>query len=176
MIIIFGAILATIAALAFSMRGKDGSVVADGSSNGNDPSNIPEDIGVEAANQLDTRIILFSRAIAFAEGFGHTGNIPTRYHNPGDLKPPDGTGAYFTGQTGVGDGGHAIFANDAAGWNALYRQVRFMANNLSAIYNTRMTITKVAAKYAEDSKNWAKNVAQFLGVSEEITLQEFFYG
>jgi len=173
MIFIVATIGAVITVLAFLSKRSSGVAVT---TNDMPNADIPEDVGLNPDNNFDTRIILFARAIASAEGFGHAGAIPTKYHNPGDLKPVDGTAAYYTGQSGVGDGGHAIFLNDLSGWNALYRQVRLMATNKSHIYNTQMSIFDVGIHYAEDSSNWAKNVAQFLGVSTETTLQEFFYG
>src|SRR6267142_4399601 len=111
--IFLGLMAAAIATLAW-LGTRKRSGVADDSTQWT-PQAQPENVGVSNESDFDAKIILFARAIAFAEGFGTPGAIPTKYHNPGDLKPVDGTAAYFTGQSGVGVGGHAIFLNDAAG-------------------------------------------------------------
>ena len=56
--------------------------------------------------------------IAKKEGFGKPGTIPTRLHNPGDLK--------FMHQPGArrGERGFAHFRSNAIGWSALERDVR----------------------------------------------------
>jgi hypothetical protein len=107
----------------------------------------------------DAIVQKFAEAIAWAEGFYSIGSRPQRNHNPGDLTR-DLTG------TGVAkDGMYVVYATDADGWEALYKQVRMMFNNTSSIYNDAMNILEVARKYTTtDQEVWAANVAQRLGV------------
>ena len=111
-------------------------------------------------------------AIAKAEGFYTQGTIPSRFHNPGDLKSIRGQ-KYF-GQVRVGKGGHIIFRTDAAGWYALREQLRKMVEGESRFYNLDMSIAQIAKKYAGNYKVWAKNVSKNLGVPSSITLRELF--
>src|ERR1700739_1283015 len=52
-------------------------------------------------------------AISRAEGFGIPGTIPSRYHNPGDLKAS--TVDQLAGQALIGKAGHIVFKDDEAG-------------------------------------------------------------
>ena len=112
----------------------------------------------------------FAHAIAKAEGYGMKHVIPTRYHNPGDLKAVKGF--TYPGQIGIGKGRHVIFANDAAGWNALYYQIGKMVSGESRHYLPSMTIEQVARKYAGNWRQWSTNVAHNLGVPANTTLAE----
>lgn len=118
--------------------------------------------------KLDT----FAHAVAKAEGFGVRGAIPTRYHNPGDLKTK--SSYKWPGQIRIGKGGHVVFKNDAAGWAALRYQIRMALQGNSKVYNADMTIHQVAKKYAGNWRRWAKNVAHNLGVEPTMTLREYF--
>jgi hypothetical protein len=114
----------------------------------------------------------FASAIAKAEGFGQRGVIPTRFHNPGDVKAVRGK-KYF-GQVRVGKGGHIVFRNDAAGFYALREQIRKMVEGESRFYTPQMTLQQVAKRYAGNYRVWARNVAKNLNVSPSITLAELF--
>ena len=109
------------------------------------------------------------KAIAKAEGFNRAGSIPSRYHNPGDLKAVKGY--KFPGQVGVGKGGHVRFKNDAAGWNALTHQIdKIIAGN--SHYTVNMNLKEISKKYASNWRVWSKNVAHNLGVTPETDLWE----
>lgn len=104
-----------------------------------------------------------AQAIARAEGFGIPGTIPTRAHNPGDLKVPNWTGPMLNGIS--------VFNDDATGWNALYKQLYLILTGGSSYYNLDMTIADMAGKWtATESPAWAANVASFLSVSENAPL------
>lgn len=105
-----------------------------------------------------------AQAIARAEGFYVAGSIPQRANNPGDLEVGD------VGHGKLGEG-ITVFANPQAGWQALYHQVDRMLLGLSKVYLPSMTLAQVGMKYSGDP-NWAKNVAEALGVDESITLAQ----
>ncbi len=115
------------------------------------------------------RVQEFAKAIAKAEGYGRAGTIPTRYHNPGDLKAVKGY--KFPGQAGVGKGGHVRFVNDAAGWNALIHQIDKVIAGESR-YSVNMTLREISKKYAGNWRVWSKNVAHNLGVEPDAYLWE----
>jgi hypothetical protein len=117
-----------------------------------------------------TKIERFAHAIAKAEGFYRKGTIPNRYHNCGDLKAV--RGFTYPGQVGVGKGRHVIFANDQAGWNALYHQISKMVSGNSKHYSPQMTINQIARFYAGNWRQWAKNVSHNLGIPATTTLAE----
>jgi hypothetical protein len=116
------------------------------------------------------KIERFAHAIAKAEGFYRRGTIPNRYHNCGDLKAVKGF--TYPGQVGIGKGRHVIFANDAAGWNALYHQINKMISGESRHYSPQMTINQIARFYAGNWRQWARNVSHNLGVPSTTTLAE----
>lgn len=117
----------------------------------------------------------FTEAVAKAEGFGVHRAIPTRYHNPGDLKcNPHRGRCVFEGTRGVGKGGHTIFKNDAAGWAALRLQVQMILEGRSRNFDKDMTINQMAKVYAKNWRQWANCVSKELGVPPTTTLAEFF--
>ena len=129
---------------------------------------------LSAAQDVDKqKVALFATAVAHAEGFGVPRAIPTRYHNPGNIRSTR-TGHHYAGQIGLNRSGYVIFKNDAYGWKALREQLVLMASGQSAHYNTHMTITSVAKMYATGWRTWSKNVAKQLGVEPTTTLAEFF--
>jgi len=103
----------------------------------------------------------FSEAIATAEGFFINGSRPQRNNNPGDIM--------------VG-GQYVVYSSTADGWQALYGQVYKMFFGGSIYYNSSMTISEVAYYYADGgndptgASNWAENVANYLGVTPDTTL------
>jgi len=130
--------------------------------------------GASAAQNVDKqKIDSFATAVAHAEGFGVRHAIPTRYHNPGDIKTfPKST--KLPGQKAVGKGGHIVFRNDTAGWAALKDQIAKMLDGRSKHFNPNMTITQVAKHYAANWRPWAKTVAKELGVGSNTTLAAYF--
>ena len=122
--------------------------------------------------KADQPVLFFSKAIADAEGFRKPNAIPTRYHNPGDIKFT--VGYRYPGQIGIGKGGHVIFKNDAAGWAALNHQVHKMLDGTSRHYRLDMTLNQVGRNYAENWRVWANHVAKDLHCSPKLTLREIF--
>jgi hypothetical protein len=112
-----------------------------------------------------------AEAIAWAEGYGVRNSLPTRYHNPGDLKAPRGT--RLPGQVGIGKGQDAIFKNDAAGWVALHRQINLILAGKSKHFRLDMTLAQVGKQYAQNSGAWAQRVSKYLGVSPRTTLYNY---
>ena len=106
-----------------------------------------------------------ANAIANAEGFGVSGAIPTRANNPGDLALGDiGYGTLGNGIT--------VFPDVASGAAALENQVNKMVNGGSHVYDPNMTIAQAGQIYSGGDSNWAKNVAQTLGVPSSTTLAD----
>ncbi len=111
-------------------------------------------------------------AISKAEGFGILGAVPTRAHNPGDLKL---SGYPVTGAEGI-----AIFPNDETGWEHLYSQLNRMATNASHVYRLTMTFKEFASKWTDTQQsNWLDNILGYLqnldyNIDETTTLDEFF--
>jgi hypothetical protein len=115
----------------------------------------------------------FAKAIAHAEGFGVKGAIPTRYHNPGNLRVLP-NGVKFPGQVGQGKLYYVIFKNDSAGWAALRHQIEKALSGESRFYNLHTTFRQLAKTYAEVYKPWLKNVTRELGVEPDDTLDWYF--
>jgi hypothetical protein len=80
-------------------------------------------------------------------------------NNPGDIEDSNGN--------------LIVYASIEDGWNALYHQVSLFFSG-SHIYNPTMTISQVAQKYVgtADWPNWARNVANGLGVSVDTQLNQ----
>jgi hypothetical protein len=119
------------------------------------------------------KVIAMSQAVAQAEGFGVPHTVPTRYHNPGNIRSTR-NGHHYAGQIGLNRCGYVIFKKDSYGWQALREQLTLMALGQSAYYKTNMTITQVAKRYATSWRVWAKNVSGQLGVLPTTTLRAYF--
>jgi len=115
----------------------------------------------------------FASAIAHAEGFGRPHVIPSRYHNPGDLKACRRSKA-LNGQVHTGKGGHIVFKTDADGWAALRVYINKMLDGSSRHYNRNMTFKQVARVYAGNWRPWVKIVSKELGVTPDTRLSTFF--
>jgi hypothetical protein len=129
-------------------------------------------LGAAATAQGGTKVDALAVAISHAEGFGRRGKIPTKYHNPGDLKAR--YGVTLQGQRRVGKGGHIVFWADVDGWAALRDQIAKMMDGRSEYYNPDMTLTQVARVYATRWRPWVKTVSRELGVSPQVTLRQYF--
>ena len=123
-------------------------------------------------NSPPVTVRTFARAIAYAEGFGRPHAIPTRYHNPGDLKAVRGFA--YPGQKAVGKAGHIIFRTDADGWAALEHQIQRTLDGESRIYSIRMSLRDYSRRYAGNSRRWCANVARALTANADVTLAELF--
>jgi hypothetical protein len=126
-------------------------------------------IGTAWAIPVNPNVSTFAHAIAKAEGYGIAGTIPTRCHNPGDLK-----GTKFDGQVGVCKGGHARFKNDSYGWTALYNQIDKMISGNSRVYHVSMTFAQVSMIYAGNSKVWLRNVCHEMAIDPNTTFMAYF--
>jgi len=110
-------------------------------------------------------------AVAHAEGFGVRHAIPTRYHNPGDLK----SAAIYEplpGQKMLGKGGHIVFQNDAAGWAALKDYLSKMVDGRSRRFKPDMTLAQVSRVYAGNWRPWLNIVTSELNVQPGTKLRE----
>lgn len=108
-----------------------------------------------------------AQAIAHAEGFGVANAIPTRAHNPGDLKMGDiGNGAI---------NGKTVFASDVDGWNALYKQIQLMISGNSDYYQPSDSWRRIAQTWVgtSDYVNWLNTVTSEIGVDPDSSLQEY---
>jgi hypothetical protein len=129
---------------------------------------------LSAAQAVDQqKIESFAAAVARAEGFGVKGAIPTRYHNPGNIRST-ANGHHYAGQVGLNRCGYVIFKSDRYGWKALDEQLTLMASGQSKFYGTNMTIVKVAKVYATGWQTWSKNVSRQLGVPPNTSLLAYF--
>lgn len=115
------------------------------------------------------RVQTLAKAIAKAEGFGVKGALPTRLHNPGDMKAV--RGYVYPGQVGIGKGGHVRFRNDAAGWAALTRQLNKILEGTSR-YTVNMNLRQIGKHYAGNWRVWSKNVAKNLRMTPDTSLWE----
>lgn len=113
------------------------------------------------------KIRRFAEAIAYAEGFGISGTVPTRANNPGDLKINGWTGEV------TGDENIPIFSSVEDGWNRLYSQLEFIRDRRSHVYILNMTIQEMANHYTGTQKTeWAANVSGFLHVPVTTILND----
>jgi hypothetical protein len=113
-------------------------------------------------------------AISHAEGFGIRGTIPSRYHNPGDLKArPDSVP--LAGQVRIGKAGAIVFKDDEAGKAALRDYIHKMIDGRSGHFHSNMTLNQVARVYAENWRPWVKIVSTELGVPPSTTLRAYFH-
>jgi hypothetical protein len=113
----------------------------------------------------------FATAVAHAEGFGVRHAIPTRYHNPGDLKSRRDLHP-LPGQKRLGKGEHVVFASDAAGWAALRDYLSKMVDGRSKRYNPDMTLAQVSRIYAGNWRPWLRTVARELNVEPNVRLRD----
>jgi hypothetical protein len=113
-------------------------------------------------------------AISHAEGFGIRGTIPSRYHNPGDLKASSDLGT-LVGQVRIGKARHIVFKDDEAGKAALRDCILQMMDGRSSHFHADMTLNQVARVYAENWRPWVKIVSTELGVPPTTTLREYLY-
>ena len=119
--------------------------------------------------EAGSKIQMFAYAIGRAEGFGVRGTIPTRYHNPGDIRAK--SAHEYPGQVGLSKKRYAIFRNDAAGWAALNHQLTKTTEG-SSRYSVNMTLKQMAKLYAGNSRIWCTAVARNLGVTPDTYLFE----
>jgi hypothetical protein len=105
----------------------------------------------------------FAQAIARAEGFYVRDSIPSRAHNPGDLKVSNKPTLPGTSIT--------QFASDDEGWQALYKQLWLIVTSKSSVYDLGMSIDDMAHEWtATEQSAWASNVALYSGADRSTPL------
>jgi hypothetical protein len=130
---------------------------------------------VSVAQNVDKqKVAQFATAVAHAEGFGIRHAIPTRYHNPGDLKSRRDL-RKLPGQRALGKGDHIVFASDAAGWAALHDYITKMVDGRSRRFNPNMTIAQVSRVYAGNWRPWVKIVCRELDATPTTKLRDLLY-
>lgn len=108
-----------------------------------------------------------SEAIAYAEGFNLPNSRPQRNNNPGDIE------ADLIHKAIGYDGPFPIYATPEDGWENLYTQVSRMLSGTSGKYSPSESISQIAHTYAGKGwYDWANNVANYLGVSTDTTLEQ----
>lgn len=110
-----------------------------------------------------------AEAIARTEGYYVKGSLPNRHRNPGDIRASKGI--IYPGQIGIDRRRYVIFANDRAGWNALYSVLQKVITGESKYYTVNMSLRQLAKHYAT-SKIWVRNVSKILAVTPDTKLWE----
>ena len=119
------------------------------------------------------KVNALATAISRAEGFGKRNTIPSRYHNPGDLKAFRNS-TPLEGQVRIGKAGHIVFKDDEAGKAALRDYIVRMMDGRSAHFNAGLTLNQVARRYAQNWRSWVRVVSGELGVPPTTTLRAYF--
>lgn len=105
-----------------------------------------------------------AQLIAKEEGFGVPGSVPTRDHNPGDLRHSPHSEHSPDDPNGIG-----IIDNDQDGWEDLERQLRLDAAR-------GLTLTQLVYKYAPPEENntaqYLKYLCDGLGVGPNTSVEE----
>ena len=106
-------------------------------------------------------VIAIANAIARAEGYYVKNSIPMILNNPGDIE--NSLGAKI------------VFATEADGWDALYKQIELMISGRSHVYKPTMSWIDIGKLYDGEKlfMNWVENVTKLLGVEPTSTLQVF---
>jgi len=125
------------------------------------------DLSIKAISAIST----MAAAIQSFEGWD-PGSRSYRNNNPGNLRSKT-LPTYLKGAIGLDDEKHVIFDTYENGYNALIRQLKLAFTGKSNNFNPDMTLYQFFDKYAEaNSGNYARAVAEKLGVSPETTLNE----
>lgn len=123
---------------------------------------------IPAFGSISKLIPSFAYAIGKAEGFGPSGNIPTRANNPGDLKLGDvGLGTLGSGIT--------IYPTFQQGAEALYHELNLILTGKSSKYNTFMSFSQMAVIWTGNDNpiEWAAVVARSLNVFPDMTIRSW---
>lgn len=112
-----------------------------------------------------SRLENLTHAIARTEGFGVKNSISTRCHNPGNLRSSK-QGHHYAGQVGLNRSGYVIFADDAAGWQALRNQALLLKD---------FTFIQAAKAYTRGAgwQSWSNNVSNFLRVKPSTKIRDY---
>lgn len=113
----------------------------------------------------EDKVRAMAEAIARAEGYYVNGSVAQRTNNPGNLG------------TNTTEGRQRRFPTAEDGWRALENQIRMMFDGRSSVYHADMSFAQVGDKYEADPGDaWARNVADYLGVTLGMTLREWAEG
>ncbi len=126
----------------------------------NDPSTWP----------TGDRIWLICHAIAYAEGANHSGSIPDRANNPGDIS--DDFNLYGDGIVGICSR-ITVFPSKLAGWQRLHLKWENILAGNSREYDPDSSWTVIAQTWASDWKAWVTNVTSKLGVDPNSTPAQY---
>jgi hypothetical protein len=111
-----------------------------------------------------------AQAIATAEGFFTPGSRPARNHNPGDLTLDIGGNDIHPIAF---DGPYAVYNSDADGFADLQQQVILWLTGKSHVAGPSDSIATLSTKYTSTEQvSWARNVSNYLGVSQDTKLSE----
>ena len=129
----------------------------------------------------DSMLRKLAQAIYDFEGSGPN-TVATRNNNPGNMKPPDGSSNYWSGQVGVDSRGFAIFDSLDDGFTALMGDLKHKINlhpdwTLEGLFNVWLGSgdpNKAPLAREGNAVNYAKSVAAKLGASINSTLGSLF--
>lgn len=102
--------------------------------------------------------------VADEEGFGLPGAVPTRDHNPGDLRHSPHSSHDGEGSNDIGE-----IDTDADGWADLERQLQLYADRQMTL---RAAIYNWAPPAENDTKSYLDFVCSGLGCSPDIQVSE----
>lgn len=105
-----------------------------------------------------------ARLVAQMEGFGIPGSMPTRDHNPGDLRHSPHSSHEGEGSNDIG-----IIDDDEDGWADLERQLEIYAAHSMTL---RAAIYAFAPPTENNSERYLKFVCDGLGCSPDTPVSE----
>lgn len=106
-----------------------------------------------------------ARLIAKEEGFGIPGSVPTRFHNPGDLRHSPHSNHDPAHPDGIGQ-----IDTDADGWSDLERQLQLYAKRGLTLRD--MIINYYAPPGENDSEAYLAFICKELGVDQNCTVAQ----
>lgn len=110
---------------------------------------------------------VLAQAMAKEEGFGIPGAIPTRNHNPGDLRHAPGEMHPDGSPNSVGS-----FATDAEGWAALERQLQLYTVEHPGITVGDMITQYFAPAIENDTAAYVTYVCNAVGCTPDTQLTD----
>ena len=124
-------------------------------------------VGKQEKEEKKIPVIELAKAMAKMEGFGIEGALPTRNHNPGDLRR-----SKF--QSFVKDG-FAYFPDDKTGWKALVYDlcIKIMGKSTTGITPESSLRDLIYKWTATDQYAYLMFVASKLGISFEYKIKNF---
>ena len=108
---------------------------------------------------------MLARLIAREEGFGIAGTLPTRNHNPGDLRHSPHSQHSADNPNGIGQ-----IDTDADGWDDLERQLQLYAGR--GLTLREMIVNYYAPKNENDPEKYLLDICRQLGVDPSCTVAQ----